>query len=307
MDMSKRCLVPAATAVILVALSLAVWTVGPDMLKCATLVASPLFSSGYSVILVGITLVIVVRSYERINAERDVAQAIIIAIGDPQRSPLGKLITVNHMTDARLVTLGRSHHRPPENRTIRKDRTTGIAHSVAAFLGLLTAVPASRHSIEGLRPAERFLVTEIHRHLPRAADKSDVLIRLSLLGTFIGLIAALTIAGANAGNTAADNTGQLKVFVQQLLGTAGAKFWISGVGMACALSLHAWQSFLDRSMSKIIGELGYMFDLALVDETIAQAWCSEQTTIAPDRDQSVPPATKAAGPFQSRQRSPSYA
>jgi hypothetical protein len=107
----------------------------------------------------------------------------------------------------------------------------------------------------------------------------DFIIRLALLGTFMGLIAALTIASTNIGaaqGSEADQSAHMRDFIQVLLATAANKFWISAVGIACALAVQVYRSTAEKAAH--IARLGEAFDRALTDPEIAAAWCPSLPT-----------------------------
>src|SRR5207253_84688 len=115
------------------------------------------------------------------------------------------------------------------------------------------------------------------------AGFGDFIIRLSLLGTFMGLIAALTIASGNIGaaqGSAAEQSAHMRDFIQVLLATAANKFWISAVGVGCALIVQMYRSSVERAAH--IARLGDAFDHALTDPQIAAAWCPPMASEADD-------------------------
>ena len=143
----------------------------------------------------------------------------------------------------------------------------------------MAAVPAERHSLEGLRPA-RMPIEEEYRRLHKGLGGfGDFIIRLALLGTFMGLIAALTIASTNIGADQASQSEQsahMRDFIQVLLATAANKFWISAVGIGCALIVQIYRATAEKAAH--IVRLGDAFDHALTDPQIAAAWCPSSTT-----------------------------
>src|SRR3954463_7889530 len=138
----------------------------------------------------------------------------------------------------------------------------------------MAALPAERHSLEGLRPS-RTMIEDEYRRLHRGLSGfGDFIIRLSLLGTFMGLIAALTIASANIGaaqGSAADQSAHMRDFIQVLLATAANKFWISAVGIACALIVQIYRARSEEALP--VERLAEAFAHALTDPQIAAAWC----------------------------------
>src|SRR6185437_11742901 len=159
-------------------------------------------------------------------------------------------------------------------RKVWRNPKSATARATASYLGAMAALPAERHSLEGLRPA-RTVIEEEYRRLHRGLSGfADFIIRVALLGTFMGLIAALTIASANIGaaqGTAAAQSAHMRDFIQVLLATAANKFWISAVGIGCALIVQVYRSVSERALH--IVRLGGAFDRALTDPEIAAAWC----------------------------------
>jgi hypothetical protein len=149
----------------------------------------------------------------------------------------------------------------------------------------MAAVPAERHSLEGLRPA-RTLLEDTYRRLHKGLiGFGDFIIRVALLGTFMGLIAALTIASANIGaaqGSAAVQSAHMRDFIQVLLATAANKFWISAVGIGCALIVQIYRSASEKA--RHIVRLGDAFDHALTDPDIAVAWCPRDASLANQKE-----------------------
>lgn len=157
-------------------------------------------------------------------------------------------------------------------------RPNGIVRrSVRTFWSVIQEVPRDRHISEGLRPSENYFQSELARGLPRVSDFGDTIIRLSLIGTFAGLIAALTIASTNIGSDltqGADATSQMEGFLEQLLSTAAVKFWISAVGLILALALRVWQGRIDRIGRDCARLIGPAFD-RMLDGVTLPGWKSK--------------------------------
>jgi hypothetical protein len=95
----------------------------------------------------------------------------------------------------------------------------------------------------------------------------------------MGLIAALTIASTSIGAdqaSVAEQSAHMRNFIQVLLATAANKFWISAVGIGCALVVQIYRSISEKALH--IVRLGDAFDHALTDPEIAAAWCPSPTT-----------------------------
>ena len=101
----------------------------------------------------------------------------------------------------------------------------------------------------------------------------------------MGLIAALdVIASANIGaaqGSAEAQTAHMRDFIQVLLATAANKFWISAVGIGCALIVQIYRSSSERAQH--IVRLGDAFDHALTDPAIAAAWCPPDPSLGTGR------------------------
>jgi hypothetical protein len=150
---------------------------------------------------------------------------------------------------------------------------SATARATASYLGVMAALPAQRHSLEGLRPARLMILSEYRRLHRGLRGFGDFIIRVALLGTFMGLIAALSIASANIGaahGSVADQSAHMRAFIQALLATAANKFWISAVGIGCALVVQIYRFASERSDH--IVQLADAFDRALADPAIAEAW-----------------------------------
>ncbi len=241
------------------------------MVDLAYIVANPAFVRGYVGMLLAVTMFAIVHLERRLISERSAADKLVAILTDNE-GPETCLRNLNFVTDARLM-LGPtlvSDKAPPSERHFA--RRSGVMLAMASYLGAVTSTPAARHLLEGLRPSERFLRPQIARALPRPQEFGDVLIRLSLLGTFAGLVAALAIASANM-NAEHAETAQMQGFLQQLLGSAAAKFWISASGLACALVLRLWQVRLARSASQLAEMIGLALDAKLARLDVIQAWC----------------------------------
>ncbi|MDB5453298.1 MAG: hypothetical protein JWO33_1876, partial [Caulobacteraceae bacterium] len=90
---------------------------------------------------------------------------------------------------------------------------------------------------------------------------------------------ALTIASTGIGAdqaSVAEQSAHMRDFIQILLATAANKFWISAVGIGCALVVQIYRSISEKAVH--IVRLGDAFDHALTDPEIAAAWCPSPTT-----------------------------
>jgi len=244
----------------------------------AAIFASSLFLFCYSGLLVLLTGIAIIRNHLSLRAEAGVARDIIGIVGAAHaRDAAGKvdqLLRLNDATGARILTHEACRSDDLGEQKVWRNPTSATARATAYYLGAMAALPAERHSLEGLRPARAMLEDEYRRLHRGLAGFGDFIIRLALLGTFMGLIAALTIASANIGaaqGTAAEQSAHMRDFIQVLLGTAANKFWISAVGVGCALIVQVYRASVERAAH--IARLGDAFDHALTDPEIAAAWC----------------------------------
>lgn len=244
----------------------------------AEVFASSGFLFLYSGLLVLLTGGAIVRNQLSLAAEAQAARELITAVnaahGRDAQGKVAQLVLLNEVTGARILTHAACRADDMGGQKAWRNPKSATTRAAAAYLGAMAALPAERHSLEGLRPA-RTLIEDEYRRLHRGLSGfGDFIIRLALLGTFMGLIAALTIASANIGaaqGTAADQSAHMRDFIQVLLATAANKFWISAVGVGCALIVQIYRSSVERATH--IARLGDAFDHALTDPEIAAAWC----------------------------------
>jgi hypothetical protein len=244
----------------------------------AELFASSTFLFVYSGLLVLLTGIAIVRNHISLTAETKVAGEIIAVVeaahtGDAA-SKVGQLLVLNESTGARILTNDACRRDDLGEHRVWRNPKAATARATANYLGVMAAVPAERHSLEGLRPARAMLEDGYRRLHKGLGGYGDFIIRVALLGTFMGLIAALTIASANIGSaegSVADQSAHMRDFIQVLLATAANKFWISAVGIGCALIVQIYRSMAEKAVH--IVRLGEAFDRALTDPEIAAAWC----------------------------------
>ena len=251
----------------------------------AAFFASSTYLFTYAGLLVLLTVAALVRNHVALLSETKVAREIIAIVqGANRRDASGRveqLLLLNDLTGARILTHEACRDDDLGERKVWRNPSSATARATASYLGAMAALPAERHSLEGLRPA-RGMIEDEYRRLHRGLSGfGDFIIRLSLLGTFMGLIAALTIASTNIGatqGTPADQSAHMRDFVQVLLATAANKFWISAVGVGCALIVQIYRSSVEKAAH--IVRLGEAFDHALTDPEIAAAWCPQTQTDA---------------------------
>ena len=250
----------------------------------AKIFASSSFLFIYSGLLVLLTVVAIVLNHLSITAETKVSRDIIKLVDAAHfldaRGKVAQLLLLNESTGARILTHDACRADDLGEHKVWRNPTSATARATASYLGVMAAVPAGRHSLEGLRPARRVLEDEYRRLHKGLSGFGDFIIRVALLGTFMGLIAALTIASANIGaaqGSADVQSAHMRDFIQVLLATAANKFWISAVGVGCALIVQIYRSTSEKAQH--IVRLGDAFDHALTDPEIAAAWCPPDTSL----------------------------
>ncbi|MBS0361761.1 MAG: hypothetical protein JSR98_10300 [Proteobacteria bacterium] len=249
----------------------------------ARVFASSWFLFFYSGLLVFLTAAALVRNHLSLIAEAKAARELVGIVGAAHgRDASGKveqLVRLNDTTGARILTHAACRADDLGERKVWRNPTSATARAAASYLGAMAALPAERHSLEGLRPARTMIEDQYRRLHTGLRGFGDFIIRLALLGTFMGLIAALTIASTNIGaadGSAADQSAHMRVFIQLLLATAANKFWISAVGVGCALVVQIYRANAEKAPH--IVQLGDAFDHALTDPQIAAAWCPPMET-----------------------------
>jgi hypothetical protein len=244
----------------------------------AHIFASGAFLFFYSGLLVLLTGVAIVRNQISLGEEAKVSREIFKVVEAAHtRDASGKvqqLLLLNESTGARILTHDACRSDDLERHQVWQNPKFATSRATANYLSVMAAVPAERHSLEGLRPARAMIEDEYRRLHNGLSGFGDFIIRVALLGTFMGLIAALSIASANIGvaqGSVADQSAHMRDFIQALLATAANKFWISAVGIACALVVQIYRSTAERAAH--IVRLGDAFDRALTNPEIAAAWC----------------------------------
>jgi hypothetical protein len=256
---------------------------GEPFVDIARLFASSSFLYVYSGLLIALTVIAIVRNHLSITSETKVSREIVklVEAAHPldASGKVAQLLLLNESTGARILTHDACRRDDLVEHKVWRNPTSSTARATASYLGVMAAVPAARHSLEGLRPARTMLEDEYRRLHRGLSGFGDFIIRLSLLGTFMGLIAALTIASTNIGaaqGSAEAQSAHMRDFIQVLLATAANKFWISAVGVGCALIVQIYRSTSEKAQH--IVSLGDAFDHALTDPAIADAWCPTPLT-----------------------------
>ena len=254
-------------------------------MEVAEFFASSSFLFVYSGLLVSLTVIAIVRNHLSIASEAKVSREIIKLVETAHsldaKGKVAQLLLLNETTGARILTHDACRKDDLGEHKVWRNPKSATARATANYLGVMAAVPAERHSLEGLRPS-RTVLEDAYRRLHKGLSGfGDFIIRVALLGTFMGLIAALTIASANIGavqGSAAVQSAHMRDFIQVLLATAANKFWISAVGIGCALIVQIYRSTSEKA--RHIVRLADAFDHALTDPDIAAAWCPRDTSVA---------------------------
>lgn len=244
----------------------------------AELFASREFLFLYSGLLVLISAAAIARNQIQLASEarasRELIKVVNAAHGRDAFGKVEQLVALNNDTGARILTHAACRADDLSEGKVWRNPRTATKRAAASYLSAMAALPAERHSLEGLRPARSAIEDEYRRLHKGLTGFGDFIIRLALLGTFMGLIAALTIASTNIGDAQgapAEQSAHMRDFIEVLLATAANKFWISAVGVACALVVTIYRRAAERAMH--IVRLGEAFDHALTDPGIAAAWC----------------------------------
>ena len=205
----------------------------------ARIFASSSFLFVYSGLLIVLTAVAIVRNHIAITSgdkvSRDIVKLVEAAQSRDASGKVAQLLLLNESTGARILTHEACRRDDLVEHKVWRNPKSATARATANYLGVMAAVPAGRHSLEGLRPARTMLEDEYRRLHKGLSGFGDFIIRVALLGTFMGLIAALTIASQNIGaaqGSAAAQSAHMRDFIQVLLATAANKFWISEIGRA---------------------------------------------------------------------------
>lgn len=246
------------------------------VLTLAKAVATPWFVVAYGSMLIILTLAVLLRYYIWMESEKISAAQILSPLHTPNAMPSQKLRFLNRLTDARINTNAQCRDDALTATERNVAQRSALKRATAIWLGAIVSVPFTRHSVEGLRPAYDSISLHMRRYRPKISEVGDTLVRLALLGTFAGLIAALTIASANIGMVATSEeaqNAQTQQFIHDLLASAATKFWISAVGIACALVLRAGQHLMDSTIDAITSRVSLDLDLALNDPDVIRAWC----------------------------------
>ena len=115
----------------------------------AELFASSAYLLLYSGLLVLLTGIAVIRNHVALIAEAKVAQ----------------LVLLNESTGARILTHEACRSDDLGEHSVWRNPKSATARATASYLGAMAALPAERHSLEGLRPARTMIEDEYRRLL----------------------------------------------------------------------------------------------------------------------------------------------
>ena len=155
----------------------------------AHIFASGAFLFFYSGLLVLLTAIAIVRNQILLDDEAKLSREIVKVVDAAHtRDASGKieqLLLLNETTGARILTHDACRHDDLERHKVWQNPKFATARATANYLSLMAAVPAERHSLEGLRPARAIIEDEYRRLHKGLSGFGDFIIRVALLGTFI--------------------------------------------------------------------------------------------------------------------------
>lgn len=201
------------------------------------------------------------------------------------REPQGKVEYLAALTDVNV-----SPEVPPGTKASREEfQSSDLLGKLALVLQQARATVPSLLYDQGVVPVQYALKGYGAGRKYDASETADLVVRIALLGTFIGIIAALTIAsnGLDAGSgSGANHFDEMQRFMQQLLATAAAKFWISASGLAGAIVLWTVGKMFQRRADQLRADLGRWGDSLLQSGELAPLLCKpEESQRDPIRDQ----------------------
>lgn len=135
--------------------------------------------------------------------------------------------------------------------------------SVGNLLRVTALTPAANLAADGLFPSEEYFLADLRRRIRPPDSISDVLIRIGLLGTFIGLVAGLYQTAALVG----DDPQALNL----LLDTSVYKFIISVAALAFSLLFKAYLEHGRRRLEGLAARLSRTID-PILSPSIAAGW-----------------------------------
>ena len=156
----------------------------------AEIFASSWFLFFYSGLLVLLTGGAIVRNHMSLFTEAKVAGEIVAMVSAAHRRDVSgkieQLVVLNDCTGARILTHVACRNDDLAEHKVWRNPKSATARATANYLGAMAALPPERHSLEGLRPS-RTMIEDQYRRLHRGLSGfGDFVIRLALLGTFMG-------------------------------------------------------------------------------------------------------------------------
>ena len=127
--------------------------VGEAFVDIARLFASSSFLFVYSGLLVLLTVVGIVRNHLSIIAEakvsREIAKVVDAAQSLDASGKVAQLLLLNESTGARILTHDACRADDLGEHKVWRNPASATARATASYLGVMAAVPAARHSLEG--------------------------------------------------------------------------------------------------------------------------------------------------------------
>ncbi|RTL68189.1 MAG: hypothetical protein EKK41_16040 [Hyphomicrobiales bacterium] len=247
----------------------------------ADLVVAPQFILAYIGLLALIVLYRLSVDGSTLRSERAAVERFLKRVADTPRVE-GKAALVKGLTRERAG--GQSSDAAGEQFTAQSD----LLRKIALIVRQAGATEASKLYEQGVLPSAYALRSYGISTPYRGAATADLVIRIALLGTFVGIVAALTIAsgGLTSGASGAGKLNEMQRVLQDLLASAAAKFWISAAGLAGAVVLLMFERYCLRSVSALADRLGALLDELLSEPEAARLLCkAEIGSTDPIRDQ----------------------
>jgi hypothetical protein len=246
----------------------------------ADLVVAPQFILGYIGLLALIVLFRLSVDGSTLRSERTTVERFLRRVADTPRVE-GKAALVKALTRERA---GATASDAAEQFTTQSD----LLSKLALIVRQAGATEASKLYEQGVLPSAYALRGYGISTPYRGAATADLVIRIALLGTFVGIVAALTIAssGLTSGASGAGKLNEMQRVLQDLLASAAAKFWISAAGLAGAVILLMFERYCLRSVSALADRLGALLDELLSEPEAARLLCkADRGSEDPIRDQ----------------------
>lgn len=246
----------------------------------ADVVVAPQFILGYIGLLALIVLFRLSADGSTLGRERAAVERFLKRVADAPRVE-GKAALVKALARERA---GAATSDTVEQFTTQSD----LLSKLALVVRQAGATEASKLYEQGILPSAYALRGYGISTPYRGSATADLLIRIALLGTFVGIVAALTIAssGLTAGASGAGRLNEMQRVLQDLLASAAAKFWISAAGLAGAVALLMFERYCLRSVSALADRLGALLDELLSEPEAARILCkADKGSGDPIRDQ----------------------